>query len=103
MAMRQLHQGDHVDRAVQEEKYHQNDSELPGIPPDAASESEGFENRVGDTVVDMCFAGHRYDSTTKPTGRAARWMYALIRTAIQIIRLRPGTEDAQAAHFFWTR
>ena len=62
-----------------------------------------LKNRVGDTVVDMCFAGHRYDSTTKPTGRAARWMYALIRTAIQIIRLRPGTEDAQAAHFFWTR
>ena len=56
--------------------------------------------RVGPLVSNLCFAPHRFDSTTKPLGRAVHNIIALIRTAVQITRTRPRTDEAASASSF---
>ncbi len=55
---------------------------------------------IGPRVVNFSFAAHRFDSTSKPLGRAILGLVPLIRTAMQIVRLRRGQPEAlHAAHF----
>ena len=56
--------------------------------------------RVGPRVSNLCFAPHRFDSTTRPLGRAVHNIIAVIRTAVQITRTRPRTEEAASASSF---
>ena len=58
------------------------------------------EGKVSDKVFNFGFAGHRFDSTTKPVGRAVHNLFALIHTAIQIERLRPNKPEGAAATDF---
>ena len=57
-------------------------------------------NKVGPNVKDLCFAAHRFDSTTKPLGRGVHSMYPVLQTAMQIVKLRSGTDEASSAKAF---
>ena len=75
----------------------QNSQELRALyAKNKARESQRESQRVGDKVVNFSWAGHRYDSTTRPIGRAVLNMRAVIHTALQIARLRVG-DQAQPA------
>ena len=56
--------------------------------------------RVGPRVKNFCFARHRFDSLVKPLSLAALAFPALLRTADQIVRLRHGKQEGNAAQEF---
>jgi hypothetical protein len=59
-----------------------------------------LQTRVGQKVANFAFAPHRYDSTTRPIGRAVHNFTALLQTAVQIARLRTGTDAGNRANEF---
>ena len=55
---------------------------------------------VGIDIKNFSYAGHRFDSTSRPLRRAVLGLGPLVRTAMRIITLRRGTKEAKAANTF---
>lgn len=58
-----------------------------------AQNKSQLSRQIGIKVRNLSLARHRFDSTSKPISRAATSMYALIKTADQIARLRRPTSQ----------
>ena len=61
--------------------------------------SEG-KNRVCKRICNFQFARHRYDSTSRPIGRAIHHFRAVVATATQIANLRSGDVSSRIAMAF---